>query len=130
MYKFNEKIKVFREKLKLTQEEMAKQLEIGVRTYIRYEKGERFPTIDIVYKLARLDNINYNWLLGDQDNMIIEEQNSSTDGIICINTEDYVYSAEIKELFELLKDVPKSWIRNMTDKLKQSLNAIDNDFKE
>ncbi|MCK9162660.1 MAG: helix-turn-helix domain-containing protein [Arcobacter butzleri] len=129
MYKFNEKIKVFREKLKLTQEEMAKQLEIGVRTYIRYEKGERFPTIDIVYKLARLDNINYNWLLGDQDNMIIEEQNSSTDGIICINTEDYVYSAEIKELFELLKDVPKSWIRNMTDKLKQSLNAINDNFK-
>lgn len=129
MYKFNEKIKVFREKLELTQEEMAKQLEIGVRTYIRYEKGERFPTIDIVYKLARLDNINYNWLLGDQDNMIIEEQNSSTDGIICINTEDYVYSAEIKELFELLKDVPKSWIRNMTDKLKQSLNAINDNFK-
>ncbi len=50
-------------------------------------------------------------------------------GSIVINTKDYVDGDEIKELLELLKDVPKSWVQNIIEKLKKSLDAIDGDFK-
>jgi len=51
-------------------------------------------------------------------------------GNITINTKDYhVDNTEIEELLELLKDVPSSWIRSIIQKLKKSIEAIDNDFK-
>jgi len=89
-----------------------------------------------------MENINLNWIqTGKGEIFILEDapkisvNNSNNvavnngNGTITINTKDYVDSNEIKELLELLKDVPKSWIHNIIERLKKSLNAIDNDFK-
>lgn len=92
--------------------------------------------------ICEKENINLNWIqTGKGEIFILEDtpkisvNNSNNvavnngNGTITINTKDYVDSNEIKELLELLKDVPKSWIHNIIERLKKSLNAIDNDFK-
>ena len=96
---------------------------------------------DILVKLCVDENINIDWLCTGRGNMFLNDNQSSNinvnnsniavnngNGTITINANDYVDSNEIKELLELLKDVPKSWIKNIIERLKKSLNAIE-DFK-
>ena len=47
---------------------------------------------------------------------------------IVINKSDYNDFDEIKELLELLKDVPKSWVIKIINKLKNTLKKIDEEF--
>jgi transcriptional regulator with XRE-family HTH domain len=137
------RIKEIREKLGFSrQDDFAKTLDISFRTYQTYEQGQvKVIPHTFIEKLHKQYNVSLEWLLlgkgdifiDDKSNAIVNVNNSNNvavNGTICINTKDYVDSAEIKELLELLKDVPKSWVKNMIDKLKKSLNAIDNDFKE
>ncbi|MBA7713116.1 hypothetical protein ES703_122115 [subsurface metagenome] len=52
----------------LNQESFAKQLGVGFRTYIRYEKGEREPSLSLLKSLAER-GISVQWLLTGNGNM-------------------------------------------------------------
>jgi len=56
-------IRAIRKKLNCTQTSLAEVLEIGFRTYVRYEAGERDAPISALVKLARLGNISLDRLL-------------------------------------------------------------------
>jgi len=56
-------LKVIRKNLNYTQASLAEVLEIGFRTYVRYEAGERDAPISILVKLARLGHISLDCLL-------------------------------------------------------------------
>ena len=56
-------LKVIRKNLNCTQTSLAEVLEIGFRTYVRYEAGERDAPIATLVKLARLGNISLDRLL-------------------------------------------------------------------
>ena len=56
-------IRAIRKNLNCTQISLAEVLEIGFRTYVRYEAGERDAPISVLVKLARLGNISLDRLL-------------------------------------------------------------------
>ena len=56
-------LKILRKSLSCTQMAFSKVLDIGFRTYVRYEAGERDAPISILIKIARLGNISLDRLL-------------------------------------------------------------------
>ena len=59
----SENLKIIRKKLNCTQMALSEVLEIGFRTYVRYEAGERDAPISVLVKLARLGNVSLDRLL-------------------------------------------------------------------
>ena len=59
----SENLKIIRKKLNYTQIALSEVLEIGFRTYVRYEAGERDAPISVIAKLARLGNVSIDRLL-------------------------------------------------------------------
>ena len=59
----SENLKTIRKKLKCTQGALSEVLEIGFRTYVRYEAGERDAPVSILVKLARLGELSLDRLL-------------------------------------------------------------------
>ena len=58
-----ENLKTIRKNLHCTQMAMSEVLEIGFRTYVRYEAGERDAPISVLIKIARLGNLSLDRLL-------------------------------------------------------------------
>ena len=56
-------VRLIRKELRCTQSAMAEILQIGFRTYVRYEAGERDAPVSVLIKLARLGNISLEQLL-------------------------------------------------------------------
>lgn len=106
----------------------------------KFFKSQKTVT-EILIKLCIDEDINIDWLCTGRGNMFIDDSNSSVvnvnnkngnvavNGSIVINTKDYVDGVEIKELLELLKDVPKPWIETIIEKLKISLEEFNRNFK-
>lgn len=59
----SENLKTLRKKLNCTQMALSEVLEIGFRTYVRYEAGERDAPVSVLVKLAKLGNISLDRLL-------------------------------------------------------------------
>lgn len=65
---FGNRLKLLRkEKNHITQEEVAKQVNITRATLSRYESGEIEPTINTVIDLAKFFNVSLDWLAGYSD---------------------------------------------------------------
>ena len=58
------RIKDLREDHDLTQEKCAKIAFIAKNTYIRYEKGEREPPLDVIINLAKYYNVSIDYIAG------------------------------------------------------------------
>lgn len=48
------KLKTERERIGLTQTEIAKTVGISIRAYKMYESGERIPRVDVVKRIAKI----------------------------------------------------------------------------
>lgn len=59
----SENMRTIRKGLKCTQMAFAQILDIGFRTYVRYESGERDAPVSVLIKLARLANISLDRLM-------------------------------------------------------------------
>lgn len=57
-----------RKSKKFSQMELAKNTNLSLRTYQRYEKGERNPTSDVLISLADYFNVSIDYLVGRTDN--------------------------------------------------------------
>ena len=68
MYKeiFPIKLKNERDLLGITQEEMAKRLNVSRVTYTNYELGNRQPDIDRLGQIADICDRTVDWLIGRQ----------------------------------------------------------------
>ena len=58
-----ENLKTIRKHLNCTQMAISQVIEVGFRTYVRYEAGERDAPVSVLVKLARLGNISLDRLL-------------------------------------------------------------------
>lgn len=132
--KFGEKLRVLRKKLKKTQDEVALDLEISVRTYKNYELGQTYPKKrEIYYKLADYFNVNVNYLFTEdeafladvgekygpasisQAEQIIEEVSSLfAGGTLKEDERDYVMRA-IQEIYWDAKRVNKKYGKTQDD---------------
>lgn len=52
----------------LLQKEIAEKLQISVRTYQRYESGERSPDAELIVKMCKFFDVSADYLLGLSDN--------------------------------------------------------------
>ena len=59
----SENLKTLRKKLNCTQMAISEILEIGFRTYVRYEAGERDAPVSVIVKLAKLGNVSLDRVL-------------------------------------------------------------------
>lgn len=53
----------------ITQREAAEKLDCSILSYGKYERGEREPSIDMLKKMARLFNVNVDYLIGNIDTL-------------------------------------------------------------
>lgn len=60
----SKRIKELRKAAGLTQQETAKQLNIALPTYTRYEYGQREPNATTIAAMARLYKVSADYLLG------------------------------------------------------------------
>ncbi|MFB5760231.1 helix-turn-helix domain-containing protein [Paenibacillus medicaginis] len=70
MHTCGERISALRENRKLTQEEMASQLQISRASLSHYEKNRRKPDFDTLRKIADFFQVSIDYLLGRDDDLI------------------------------------------------------------
>ena len=61
---FSERLKQLRSEKQILQKDIAKYLEVTVRTYQYYESGELEPDLEKLVKLADLFKVSTDYLLG------------------------------------------------------------------
>lgn len=67
MLKLSERLFSLRKECNLTQENAAKELGIALRSYCRYEKNEREPTVSVLVQIADFYNVTLDYLAGRSD---------------------------------------------------------------
>lgn len=67
MSKLPERMLALRKEKNLTQATAAEQSGLVLRTYCRYENGEREPTISTAWKLADFFDVSIDYLVGRTD---------------------------------------------------------------
>ena len=85
----SENLKTLRNKTNFTQMTLSKVLEIGFRTYVRYEAGERDAPVSVMVKLAKLANISLDQLLTTK----ILPEDLDTSGLE--NTQNIIQNPEV-----------------------------------
>ncbi|WP_289132832.1 helix-turn-helix transcriptional regulator [uncultured Bacteroides sp.] len=67
MANFTDRLQALKMERSLLQKDIAQAAEISLRTYQRYESGERLPDTDVLSKLADFFNVSTDYLLGRSD---------------------------------------------------------------
>lgn len=67
LQKLSERLLKLRQEKQLTQEDIANELGIGLRTYCRYEKNEREPSASVLVQMADFYNVSLDYLAGRTD---------------------------------------------------------------
>lgn len=67
MASFTERLMLLKTEGNMLQKNVAKAAGISLRTYQRYESGERLPDTDVLTKLADNFNVSTDYLLGRSD---------------------------------------------------------------
>ena len=81
---FGQRLKELRQELNLTQKEFADKVELSNQAICNYEKGDKNPQLDIVYKIAETFNVSIDWLCGR-----VEEKEVSFSGIESMEFKTY-----------------------------------------
>lgn len=79
--KFSDKIKALRKHQNLTQQELAKKLNVTLRTIANYESGISYPKKRETYKdLANVLKVNTNYLLTEDEEFILQAKEAYGSG--------------------------------------------------
>ena len=67
MVNMGEKLKSLRIEKKLTQKQVADRIGLAISAVSSYESGARYPSYDVLAKLARIFHVSTDYLLGMTD---------------------------------------------------------------
>ena len=98
-----DRMRKVRKTLGFTQEKMVKFFGMGRANYSRIEKGEVWPSPNILHTLRTKFNISLDWLITNAGKMFIREREKKADDEKLKFGE---YSDEIKELHDYIEKVP------------------------
>jgi transcriptional regulator with XRE-family HTH domain len=59
-----QRLRLLRQEMKMTQEEMARVILVPRATYTHYELGKRTPDLDTIIQLAQFHHVSVDFLLG------------------------------------------------------------------
>lgn len=76
---FGDRIKILRNKMKLTQEDIAKKLGIARTTYAMYEQNKREPDYETLQNIAKFFEVSIDFLLGRSDDPSSHNKSSYID---------------------------------------------------
>ncbi len=98
-----QRMRKIRKSLGLTQEQMVSHFDIGRANYSRIEKGEVHPGATILNTLRTKFNVSLDWLISNNGNMFLNDQNETVDKI----KYDFGQSTEeVEELLDYMYKVP------------------------
>ena len=72
MVNMGDKLKSLRTKKKLTQKQVSDMIGLAVSAVSSYESGSRYPSYDVLIKLARIFHVSTDYLLGMTDKRNID----------------------------------------------------------
>ena len=72
MVNMGEKLKSLRIEKKLTQKQVADRIGLAISAVSSYESGTRYPSYDVLVKLARIFHVSTDYLLGMTDKRNID----------------------------------------------------------
>ncbi len=101
------RLRDIRSALGLTQEELARDLDISKPAYVRYETGNRYPPAKILNALALKYNVDTNWLLAGKGAMFtVAPEDEALDRL----PDSAIVTAQVKkrylEMIRLMTDIP------------------------
>ena len=67
MSNLSERLLLLRKERKLNQEDLVEPFDVSVRTYRRYETGEREPSVKTLWKMADFYGVSVDYLIGRSD---------------------------------------------------------------
>lgn len=67
MVNMGEKLKSLRNEKKLTQKQVADQIGLAISAVSSYESGTRYPSYDVLVKLASIFHVSTDYLIGMTD---------------------------------------------------------------
>lgn len=83
---FGEKLRLLRTGYKITQQQLAERLGVAKSVVSYYESGDRFPSFDVLVKIARTFHVTTDYLLDVERKRIIDVSDLSEDDINVIIT--------------------------------------------
>lgn len=83
---FSEKLKTLRTTNRLSQRELADRVGVGKSQVSYYENGERFPSADVLIKIADVFRVTTDYLLDISREKIINLSDLSDDEIAVVTT--------------------------------------------
>lgn len=81
---FGERLKTLRKGQKLTQQELANRLGVAKSVVSYYESGDRFPSYDVLIKIARTFHVTTDYLLDIERNRTIDVTGLSEENIAVV----------------------------------------------
>ena len=85
MVNMGEKLKALRLGKNLTQKQIADRIGLAISAVSSYESGSRYPSYDVLIKLARIFHVSTDYLLGIADNRNIDVTGLAEDEINIIS---------------------------------------------
>lgn len=83
---FGGKLKLLRTSAKYTQQQLADRLGVAKSVVSYYESGDRYPSYDVLVKIARTFHVTTDYLLDIERNRIIDVSDLSDEDITVVNT--------------------------------------------
>ena len=106
------RIKMLREELNITQQELADKINGAKSTIAMYEKGDRKPSMEVLIKLSEIFNCSIDYLLGKSDVRNLENK-------INLDDADIAFFNGVKGLNDTNKSILKGIIEGLTAKQKE-----------
>lgn len=115
----NERLKIIRLKLKLTQDDFAKKINVTRSAISNYEKGTRNIMNRVIADICREFNVNEEWIRHGTGEMFIQNINNTQGGIYMDN-----------ELLNILKSIQTKIdsIENKVTSIEERMNKGFNDL--
>ncbi len=110
------RLKALREKLNLSQKEMAKIMGVSLRVYQYYEKDEQKPSYEKLAKLSTL-RVDMNWLLTGEGEMFLAPREKTSIEEQIIQTIAHEPEEKKKALLEFLKNTWASAPQSKSEKV-------------
>lgn len=84
MVGFSVKLKAMRSNRNLTQKQLAEQLGVAKSVVSYYESGERYPSYDVLVRIARIFHVTTDYLLGIEHDRVLDVSGLSDDEIAAL----------------------------------------------
>ena len=81
---FGERLKLLRTGQKLTQQQLGARLGVAKSVVSYYESGDRFPSYDVLVRLARVVHTTTDYLLGLEQHKTVDVSDLNEDEIAAI----------------------------------------------